>query len=112
MKRIGGLILVVLLFASLLGCSEKSSSVKQTGLNLRFTNCLTCAVWVWIDGDYVATCTVEQANFIEVPPGNHSLFARANIVVADSSYCWSRDFSVSDGAVTELVLDCIGARCE
>lgn len=112
MRRIGPFFLLAVILAGLLGCSEKSSSVVQTGLNLKFANCLTCGVYLWIDGEYVTTCSSEQSNFVEVSPGNHSLFAKGNIVVADSSYCWSRNFIVSEGQVTEITLDCIGARCE
>jgi hypothetical protein len=116
MSRIGAFALALVLLACCIGCDEKSASVVQTGLNLSFANCVTTGIYVFIDGDddlaNATYCSSEITNFIEIAPGTHTLNARANITVADTSYCWTRSFSVSDGQITELVLDCIGASCD
>lgn len=112
MARVGAFAAITLLIALMIGCAEKTSSTEQTGLELVFDNCITFAAWVWIDGEYVGTFTSEQPSVIELAAGGHSIFARSNMVVGDSSYCWTRSFSVSDGQTTEVVLDCVGARCQ
>jgi len=111
MARVGAFVLMILFVSLLIGCSEKTSSVQNTGINLTFANCLSFAAWVWVDGSYMGTYTTEVPNLIEVPAGGHSLFVRGNIVVSDTSYCWTSNFSVSDGQVTAVVLDCVGAKC-
>lgn len=111
MARLGAFVALIVLLSLLFGCAEKTTSVQQTGLELRFANCLTFAAWVWVDGSYVGTYTSDQPNEIDVAPGSHSLFVRGNTVVADTSYCWTTSFSVSDGELTRLVLDCVGAKC-
>ncbi len=112
MARIGAFAALTILIALLIGCSEKTSSTEQTGLELNFAHCLTFSAWVWIDGEYVGAFTSEQPSIIEMGSGGHTLFARSNMVVADTSYCWTTSFNVSDGQTTEVILDCVGARCE
>lgn len=112
MARVGAFALLIVLLACLIGCEEKTASVQQTGINLQFENCISFAVWVWVDGDYIGTYTSEQRSYIGIGPGGHTLFARGNIVVADSSYCWTQSFSVSDGQITDVRLNCRGAKCE
>ncbi len=111
MARVGAFVFLILFVSLLIGCSEKTSSVQETGMSLQFANCLSFAAWVWVDGSYMGTYTSEQPNLIEVPAGGHSLFVRSNLVVADTSYCWTSNFSVSEGQVTPVVLDCVGAKC-
>lgn len=112
MARVGAFAALTLLIALLIGCSEKTSSTEQTGAELVFENCITFSAWVWIDDEYVGAFTSEQPSVIALGAGAHSLFARSNMVVGDTSYCWTRTFSVSDGQTTEVTLDCVGARCE
>jgi hypothetical protein len=111
MVRLGVFVSLVLFVSLLIGCSEKATSVQETGLDLRFANCLTFSAWVWIDGGYMGSYTSEQPNIIDVPAGGHTLFVRGNIVVADTSYCWTGNFRVSEGQITTVVLDCRGAKC-
>ncbi len=112
MTRVGAFALLILFVSLVVGCSEKTASVQETGIRLGFSNCLTFAAWVWIDGYYVGTYTSEQPSLIDVTAGGHTLFVRGNIVVGDSSFCWTQDFSVSEEQVTEVTLDCVGAKCE
>jgi len=111
MVRIGAFVLTVLILCLLLGCSEKTTESVQTGLELSFMNCFSFNAWVWIDGDYKGAFTSERPSVIEVAEGSHTLYAKSNIVVADSFFCWTQDFSVSGGEVTDLQLDCAGHGC-
>ncbi len=113
MKRIG-IMLMVLVLVFIYSCGDKDSEgVQETGLELRFKNCITFAVWLWIDGEYQGTFTSEESNFIPIGAGSHTLYAKSNIVLTetDEYFCWSTKFSVSDGKVTYLTLDCEGHAC-
>jgi len=113
MKRIG-IVLVILLLVSAYSCGEKDTEeVKQTGLELNFTNCITFAVWLWIDGEYQGTYTSDESNFIPLSAGSHSLYAQSNLVLTETNeyFCWSKDFNVKDGEIAYMTLDCEGNTC-
>lgn len=116
MKRIGAIMLILIL-VSIYSCGDKSTEeVQQTGLELSFKNCITFAVWLWIDDEYQGTYTSEEPNFIPIGAGSHTLYAKSNLVITGTEqeehyFCWSKDFSVQDGKVTYLMLDCEGHNC-
>ena len=94
-----------------------ATTLPTTGLlEIVTTRCVDFQLFIWIDdhfaGSYPNNFINNQPIAIEVPLGSHTLDARANIVVADTSYCWTRDFVISEGQRSAvLVLDCIGAAC-
>ena len=114
MARVGAFGLSVLFLSLIIvGCDEKATSVQETGLMLSFSNCNTFTAYVWIDDVLLPDeYSTEQPSLIEIASGSHKIFVRGNIVIGDSSYCWTENFSVSEGAITPLALDCIGAKCE
>ena len=113
MKRVGALALILALALTVSGCEEDAMGVDETGVQLTFTNCLTFAVWLWIDGEYQGTFTSEETQFVEIVSGSHTLYARSNAFVdqANKYFCWTTSFSVSDGQTTYVALDCTGAWC-
>ena len=94
-----------------------ATTLPTTGLlEIVTTRCVDFLLLIWIDdsyaGSYANNLINNQPITLEVPLGSHTLDARANIVVADTSYCWTRDFVISEGQRSAvLVLDCIGAAC-
>ena len=105
------MILIAMIFVY--GCGEKSTSVQETGLDLRFANCFIFAVWVEIDGNYQGTFSSERSGFIPLKAGSHTLYARSNMELADTGeyYCWTTDFTVSKNKITTVLLDCEGHTC-
>jgi hypothetical protein len=127
MRRIGSCMVVltaVLMF--LLGCEEETTSVNQTGFQIRFAVLelreierivgdqvvidtitidqppLTFGVWVFVDGEYQGLASTDEPKFFELPAGTFDLYARANMrkVSEDTFYSWARRFSVEDGKTT------------
>ena len=112
MRRIGALIFTLLMIlTSNIGCEDTSQEVQPTGVELRFSNCLTFGVWVFVDDDYKGTASSEEPKFYSVLSGSHTLYARSNGKIEGVDYCWTIDFSVSDGNTTLVQLSCIGAEC-
>ncbi|MBN1884999.1 MAG: hypothetical protein JW876_05700 [Candidatus Krumholzibacteriota bacterium] len=110
MKRIG--VITALLALSLAiagGCDDETAGVDQTGINLRFANCLPLGIWVFVDDEYQSFASTEEPQFISVTAGSHTLWARSNAQLGDEFYSWDIEFSVSDGQITELTLDCTDA---
>jgi hypothetical protein len=113
MFRVGAFIVIVLVLSLFFGCSEKTSEAQPTGLELGFMNCLTFNGSVFIDNNYVGSYSSERAWFIDVAAGSHALYVKGNIVVVvgDSTFCWTQNFSVADGQTTHLDLDCDLGGC-
>ena len=111
MARIGGMALIVLALFLLVGCSDKTTGTDQTGVAITFPHCLTFNALIWVDDNYVGSYSSEHEAVIELSSGAHSLEAKANIVVADTTYCWTTNFSVDSGKLTDLQLDCYGHGC-
>ncbi len=113
MKRIGALALILAIALTVSGCEEETQGVDETGINLGFTNCLTFAIWLWIDDEYEGTFTSEETQFVEVAAGSHTLYARSNAFLDQENkyFCWSTSFSVSEGQLTYVTLDCTNAWC-
>jgi len=117
MRRVGvaSVVMVLALFV-LFGCGkETGSEAKVTGIELRFDSCLTFSAWVWIDDNYEGTFTDEQPTVLEIPAGEHVLYARSNMFVnqtSDTVFCWTENFNVSQDEVTLVRLNCHGHRCE
>ncbi|MDD4856923.1 MAG: hypothetical protein PHD74_02325 [Candidatus Krumholzibacteria bacterium] len=112
MFRISACALIILTLFLLLGCGGKPASVEEYGLELAFSNCYTFMAEVWIDDTYVGEYTSERSSLIEgVADGSHTLYAKSNIVVADSFFCWTTDFSMSKDKTTYLTLECPGHGC-
>jgi hypothetical protein len=113
MFRVGALVLIMLVCSPFFGCSEKTSEVKPTGLELGFRNCLTFNAEVFIDNNYVGSYSSERAWFIDVGAGSHALEVHGNIVVVatETKFCWTRNFNVSEGAITHIDLDCVLGEC-
>ncbi|MBN2072093.1 MAG: hypothetical protein JW814_11620 [Candidatus Krumholzibacteriota bacterium] len=109
MRRIVGSIftisLIMLLFVP--GCKDSQSSA-ETGFELSTTNCVAIGIHVHIDDEYQGLASAEQPQFFALPAGTYHLYARSNAstsVVIDP-LCWSMEISISDGNITEVVLDC------
>jgi len=113
MFRIGALIALVLVGSLVLGCEEDATETTSTGLALSFQNCISFNANVFVDNGFVGQYTSERAAFIEVPSGSHTLFVESNLVVhlGDTNFCWTRNFTVSEGQATVVTLDCHGAAC-
>ena len=107
MFRVCAFVLVVLGLSLFFGCSDKTSGAKPTGLELGFMNCFTFNAEVYIDNNDVGPFSCERVSFINVEKaGNHTLYARANCVMADSTYSWTKNFSVVEGGTTHVDLNC------
>jgi len=113
MVRIGAFALTVLALFLLLGCGEKAATVQQTGLELAFPHCLPFNAEVWIDNNYFGSFTSQRPSLLEVAVGSHTLYAKSNLSVhkPDTFFCWTENFSVADGKITYLSLDCYGHGC-
>jgi len=94
-----------------------ATTLPATGLlEVVTARCVVFSLLMWIDGHYVGSFGNDLPNdqpiTIEVPLGGHTLYAKANIVVSDTSYCWTKGFVISERQESAvLVLDCIGAAC-
>jgi len=94
-----------------------TTTLLATGLlEIVTSRCVTFMMLVWIDDEYMGQYSNELTNYepitFEVLAGHHTLHAQADIVVNDSSYCWIKDFVISEGQRSAvLVLDCFGAAC-
>jgi len=114
MKRIGMVVITLLFILSIIyGCEEDSQSVEETGVRVSFSNCLSFVIWVFVDGEYQGIASTEEPKFFAIPSGGHTLYARSNAVIRETNeyFCWTRNFSVADGNITFLGLDCTGAEC-
>jgi hypothetical protein len=109
MRRVGALLALVLFAAVyLIGCEEKTTGVAETGIEIQCGNCYPFKVDVFVDGDDIGSFSSEEPKFFNVPTGSHSLYAVSNAVVhvTNEGWCWTLDFSVSEGNVTEIILEC------
>jgi hypothetical protein len=97
----------------LLGCKEEATEAQTTGVEITFVNCLTFNAQIFIDDSYKGSYSSERPAIIELAAGSHTLWAKSNLSVnePDTSFCWTESFSVSDGSVTRLLLDCEGHGC-
>jgi hypothetical protein len=111
MARIGAFGFVMLALLLVLGCGGKPASVQETGLDLSFPHCYSFEAWVWIDDNYIGSFTSEQPSRIDLAPGSHTLYAKSNIVVADSFFCWTTSFNITQDEITFVSLDCYGHGC-
>ncbi len=117
MFRVGAFVLIALVLSLSLGCNEKTSEAQETGLELGFMNCITFNAWVFIDGQSAenlkGSYSSERAWFIDVAAGNHTLYVESNLVVSagNTKFCWTENFSVADGQVTYLTMDCDSTVC-
>ncbi len=109
MVRIGAVSLMVLSLFVLFGC--KTTDTQETGLELSFDSCLSFEAWVWIDSKYVGSYSSDLPAFLDVKVGPHSLYAKSNLIAGDTCVCWTRNFRISEGKTTPLVLNCVGAGC-
>ncbi len=116
MRRIGVLTLILMMgLIFIYSCGEKAEEAKQTGVQIRFRDCLIFAVYLWIDDNYVGTFSSEEPFFLDMNPGNHTLRAKSNYVITgeevDEYFCWDTTFTVYDGKTTFFVLECEGHTC-
>ncbi len=111
MVRIGSFAVTILALFLLLGCGEKTASVAETGLEINFPHCIPFNAQVWIDDEYFGSFTSERPSLLGVAVGSHTFYAKSNLVVADSFFCWTENFSITDGRITFLALDCYGHGC-
>ncbi|MDD3643524.1 MAG: hypothetical protein PHQ19_08700 [Candidatus Krumholzibacteria bacterium] len=113
MKRAAALVLLAVLLAAVsTGCGEDSTEVTRTGFEMRFTDCLTFGVHIFVNDTYQGTCSSEEPKFYPVGAGTYTLFARSNANLGQTYFCWSTDLTVSDGNVTVVTLSCEGAECD
>jgi hypothetical protein len=113
MFRVGAFALIALVLSMVFGCSDETTEATTTGVEIGFPGCITFMAEVFIDGNFVGSYSSERTWVIEVAAGNHTLEAHANLIVhvPDTTWCWSENFSVSDGNVTALSLPCDTAGC-
>jgi hypothetical protein len=111
MVRIGAFALMVMAFFLFLGCSEKSTASEEIGVQVSFPHCLSFEALIWVDDTYVGAFSSERPAVLEIAAGSHTLYAKSNLVVADSFYCWTQDFSVASGKLSYVELDCYGHGC-
>ncbi len=111
MKRVGVLLLLAIALLTFTSGCDEAVEVQATGVMVMCEYCLTFEVWVWVDDNFMNIISSEEPVTFEVASGSHSLYARSNAMDEDNYWCWSLDFSVSDGNVTTVVLDCRGAEC-
>lgn len=112
MKRAAALLLLSFMIASLSsGCGEDSTEVAQTGIEMRFTQCLVFGVHIFVNDTYQGTCSSEEPKFYPLGPGTYTLYARSNANLGETYFCWSTEISVSDGNTTVVTLSCDGAEC-
>ncbi|MBN2184131.1 MAG: hypothetical protein JW746_02270 [Candidatus Krumholzibacteriota bacterium] len=112
--RIGVLLLIssLLLLFFVSGCKE-TQSAEETGFKLVADNCISIGIKVFIDGEYECTVSADQPYFFPLSAGTYDLFARSNATLSISEpdpLCWTRQVSVSDGNITEVLLDCADAE--
>jgi len=115
MKRIGAMAVIAALALMIFhGCKEDTKGVTETGLQLSFVNCLTFEAWVWVDSEYQGIASSEEPHFFELGEGSHALYVRSNAKSAENLkyVCWKKNFSISDGSITYMTLNCDGAECE
>ncbi len=116
MKRIGAIaVILALTWMISSGCKDDTEKVCQTGLQLSFSGCLTFGVWVWVDDEYQGIASSEEPYFFELKDGSHDLYVRSNAKLSENSkyFCWSDEFTVKDGSITYVVLNCCAsAECE
>ncbi|MCK4350080.1 MAG: hypothetical protein KAX13_04440 [Candidatus Krumholzibacteria bacterium] len=111
MKRVSVLLLLAIALLTFTSGCDEAVEAQATGITIRCSNCLTFEVWVWVDDNFMNIISSEEPATFEISSGSHSLFARSNVMDEDIYWCWSLDFSVSDGNVTSVILDCTGAEC-
>ena len=111
MFRVGAFLAIAMILSLFFGCSDKASDAQPTGLEVGFMNCLTFNARVFVDDTYMGSFSSERAWFIDAAAGSHTLYAEANIVSGDSTFCWTENFSVADGKVTRLNLNCNTGGC-
>lgn len=114
MKRIGMLLITLLFILSIIyGCEDDSQGVGETGVTVSFQDCLSFVIWVFVDGEYQGIASSEEPKFFAIPSGGHTLYARSNAIIRETNeyFCWTREFSVADGNITTLGLNCTGAEC-
>lgn len=86
-------------------------TLSRKNLEISAQDCLVFEYFVWVDGGYYGSFTTEAPVLLESQPGLHSLYARANIIVDDHTFCWTRDFVIVEGERTTVVLDCDDGIC-
>jgi hypothetical protein len=112
MIRVGGMALIVLALFLLFGCSDKTTGDEETGVAITFPHCVTFNAHVRIDGNNVGSFSSEHEAVIDLAAGAHTLEADAyGFVVAETTYCWTMNFNVTSGKLTEIALDCYGHGC-
>jgi hypothetical protein len=114
MRRTGALTLALtILLAIFPGCGEEETEEVITGVEVRFTGCLTVGVQLFINDKYKGTASTEEPMFISLSAGTHELFGRTTgyLIEGDIYGCWEEEFSVTDGNITVLTLTCDGAEC-
>ncbi len=112
MRRIGALVMILMLTSIIAaGCEDDSNDTQMTGLELRFSDCLTFGIWVFIDGEYQGMASSEEPKVFSLGAGTYEFYARSNAKLGDTYFCWNESVSVSDGNITILRLSCDGAEC-
>lgn len=119
MKRVGvfGLLIVLPLVISY-GCGEEPAGADETGVLVEFADCLPFEAYIWINEEpQPGPFSSEEPFFIALSAGSYTIYAESNLKVMETPpdpnyyFCWDSNFSVSDGEMTLLRLNCSGVRC-
>ncbi len=137
MKGVSLIILLVLIFALVIGCEEETTGVDETGIRLSFLaydttvqtriegdqtvqdtiikglEPLSFGVLVFLDDSYQTRISSTEPYFFSLAPGSYELYAESNCAYDEDSlyYCWDKSFAVEDGNVTNVILNATYPQC-
>jgi len=88
------------------GCKDDSQEASETGLRIITDGCIEFAINVLIDDEFQGTISSREPANILLPAGTYDLFARNNAAVNGYEFCWTGQYTVSDGSLTTVTLTC------
>ncbi len=103
--------LMFMLFSA--GCEDETENAGETGIRIYTQDCLDFGIYVFIDDEEMGFISaLEPANII-LPAGTYQLFARTNAAWEGHELCWTGEYTVTDGELTDIVLPCSTSQyCE
>lgn len=113
MKRVSLVMTIValMLIALFTGCEEETASAEETGIRTVFEDCVTFGVYIFIEGELQTEVSTDEPQFIPLPAGTYHFYGISNASIGGNFFCWSREITVSDGNMQDILLSCSGAEC-